>query len=315
MKWFGRALLGVGGVAGIAALAGIGGSGWLPAFDWMAPTRIEREVAARGAAAPRVVLLISIDGLAPRVLERASAPTLRRLAREGSAAALATTVVPSRTLPAHTSMVSGVPPKTHGVTWNRYQPWSRIQVPTLFTVCRERGLRCGLFAGKRKFAHYAEQESGVERYAYGESAGEVLDAALAYLRERAPDFAMIHLAEVDRAGHERGWGSPRQRASIAAIDAQLAAFLAEAASRLARPLSLLVTADHGGHGTTHGSDRSEDVQIPWIAWGDGVPRGAPSGPVHTVDTASTVLTLLGAPVPEDWTGRSWFPREGSPQPP
>ena len=33
--------------------------------------------------------------------------------------------------------------------------------------------------------------------------------------------------------------------------------------------SIIVTADHGGHGRDHGSDRLEDVTIPWIAWGRG----------------------------------------------
>jgi len=32
---------------------------------------------------------------------------------------------------------------------------------------------------------------------------------------------------------------------------------------------LIITADHGGHDTTHGSSMPEDMTIPWIASGPG----------------------------------------------
>jgi arylsulfatase A-like enzyme len=45
------------------------------------------------------------------------------------------------------------------------------------------------------------------------------------------------------------------------------------------------------------------VTIPWIAWGRGVKIGELSGSiVRTVDTASTVLWLLGVAEPTDWQG-------------
>jgi arylsulfatase A-like enzyme len=197
-------------------------------------------------------------------------------------------------------MLSGVPPEVHGVEWNRYQPWRHVTVPTLFSVCRVERLRCGLFAGKRKFAHFAEDEAGAERYAFGASAREVLDLARAHVAERDPDFVMIHLAEVDLAGHDAGWGSPAQLAALREVDARLGEFLA--ALPAGRPLRVLVTADHGGHGTRHGSDQPEDVRIPWIAWGDGVAPERLAGPVSTLDTAPTVLAWLGVPAPAGFVG-------------
>ena len=68
--------------------------------------------------------------------------------------------------------------------------------------------------------------------------------------------------------------------------------------------SLIVTADHGGHGTNHGSDDPRDVTIPWIAWGQGVKDpGAMEGAVQTMDTAATALWLLGVSEPSNWTGQ------------
>jgi hypothetical protein len=286
-----RSLLG--GVALVLLLAVLL---WAPICDWMAPRRIDAPPGAAHRPAPRTVLLVSIDGLAARVLEEAEAPFLRRLAREGSAARRAETVVPSYTLSAHTSMLSGVGPGIHGVGWNRYEPWrGEIPVPTIYSVCADRALRCGLFAGKRKFAQFAAHEAGIDRYAYASSGAGVLAAALEYLRERAPDFALLHLPEVDWRGHDVGWSSRAQLEAIAQLDAQLAEFTEAARAALGRPLALIVTSDHGGHGTSHGSDLPDDLRIPWIAWGDGVAPGQRLGRVGIADTAPSVLSLLGIP--------------------
>jgi len=67
--------------------------------------------------------------------------------------------------------------------------------------------------------------------------------------------------------------------------------------------TVIVTADHGGHDYNHGSDDPRDVTIPWIAWGQGVKAGELQGvSVRTMDTASTVLWLLGLEEPADWLG-------------
>ena len=276
-------------------------------YDAAAPERIDREASSPRMRAPRQVLLISIDGLAPWVLAKVEAPTLERLAREGAAAREARTVDPSLTMPSHTSMLSGVPVETHGVRWNRYQPWSVIEQPTVFDVCADRSLACGLVAGKKKFAHFAENEPGVERYVWGESTSRVLDAATAYLRERDPDFVMIHLAEVDLIGHGTEWGSDEQLAVIASIDMQLGRFLADAGEVATRPLTVLVTADHGGHGTSHREKRPENWTIPWIAWGDAAPKGTHLGKVSIADTAPTVLALLGQAGALDVPARALLP--------
>ena len=54
--------------------------------------------------------------------------------------------------------------------------------------------------------------------------------------------------------------------------------------------------------TSHGSDDPRDVIIPWIAWGRGVHAGPLAGEIATIDTASTVLWLLGVGEPDEWDG-------------
>lgn len=280
---------------------------YLPLFDAQAPEHLEHASAAVHRPATHRVVLVSIDGLAPRVLAHTPTPTLSRLAREGLAASHALTVVPSITMTSHTSMLSGLPPEAHHVTFNRYQPWSRVSVPTLFSACPAAGLRCGLFAGKRKFAHFAEHEPGVERYVFAPEAAGVLAAAAAYLEERDPDLVVVHLAEVDLAGHQSGWDSGVQRTALTGVDALLGAFLGALCRHAERPTAVLVTSDHGGHGTNHGSDLPEDRDIPWILWGDGIAPGV-LPEVSTLDTAPTLAALLGLPADPAWVGAARAPQ-------
>src|SRR5690606_13824330 len=94
-----------------------------------------------------------------------------------------------------------------------------------------------------------------------------------------------------------GWAVDRIDAGVARI--------MEASDRAfgAGNYTLIVTADHGGHQRTHGTDQDVDMRIPWIVWGKGaVPGAAVTDPVNTMDTAATVAWLLGAAGPPDWAG-------------
>src|SRR5690606_32737904 len=83
--------------------------------------------------------------------------------------------------------------------------------------------------------------------------------------------------------------------------------LVTAASQAFGPdgFTLILTADHGGHGRDHGSDDPRDVTIPWVAWGRFVDGSGTltDRQVHTTDTAATVLWLLRVAPPAGATGR------------
>src|SRR5262245_10961319 len=65
------------------------------------------------------VILVSIDGLRPDAIAKFEAKTLNQLMREGSYTLSASTILPSKTLPSHTSMLTGQPPAIHHVSWNK----------------------------------------------------------------------------------------------------------------------------------------------------------------------------------------------------
>ncbi|HEU4724296.1 MAG TPA: ectonucleotide pyrophosphatase/phosphodiesterase [Candidatus Eisenbacteria bacterium] len=267
------------------------------------PTRFRANQVAERA------LIVSIDGLRPDVLLRADAPTIRGLMAAGSFTMWAVTTPVAVTLPSHTSMLTGVPPEKHGVTWNDDRPADRRvypKVPTLFEVARRAGRTTALAAGKSKFS--ALLKPGTLDLAMVPTNGEMADTAVAdtvahWIRTRRPQVIFVHLADVDLTGHEHGWGSSAQLASIAVADRCVGRLLAALeAGGLRDSTILLVTSDHGGAGTSHGRDDPRSRHIPWILAGPGIRRnleltGTKGLTVRTEDTFATLCELLGLDTP------------------
>lgn len=257
------------------------------------------------------VVLVSIDGLRPDAIARFEAPTLQRLIREGGYSLAAHTIFPSKTLPSHTSMLSGEPPEQHGVLWNdvRSAETDVVEFSTVFGTARAHGYRTAAFFSKAKFSPL--QQPGTLDYSqapggwFGRwSSDRTVADVRARLAEVRPNVLFVHLADPDQAGHESGWMSAAYGRAVTATDAALGRLLSEADKVYGEGhYSVIVTADHGGHGYDHGSADPLDVTIPWIAWGQGVRKGALDGvTIHTFDTASTVLWMLGVPKPAAWDG-------------
>ena len=279
--------------------------------------------ALSSSAAPRAehVFIISLDGGKPAAIEQSQMPALQRLVAEGAHTWTATTIYPSITLPSHTSMLTGVGPEKHHILWNSWVPCrGLVPVPTIFSEAKRAGFSTAMFVGKEKFRHLALTNS-LDDFNYGRAAavdvvksdggdGEVkhegtvfadkVAAEVAtYIIQHKPNLCFIHFADPDSAGHRFGWGSPQQLEALAKSDAALDVVVkAIETAGIADASVVIVSADHGGHGRTHGSKNPEDMEIPWIAWGKGVKRGFTiTAPVTTCDTAASALWLLNVPGP------------------
>ena len=257
------------------------------------------------------VLLVSIDGLRPDAIAEYRAPTLSRLVKEGSYTLAATTILPSKTLPSHTSMLTGEPPDRHGVLWNTAfeDAPGTLKIPTVFGQARDHGYRTAAFFSKAKFSHL--QVPGTLDYSqapggwFGRwSAAETITAVEKHLATARPNLLFVHMPDPDNAGHAHGWMSAEYGRGVLAADKAVERLLKAADTAYGTgQYTIIVTADHGGHGKDHGTDDPFDIHIPWIAWGRSVLPGeiAPNT-VKTMDTASTVLYLLGVEKPERWAG-------------
>ncbi len=273
-----------------------------------------RDPAPQAWSAARVtphVLIVSIDGLRPDAIATFPAETLQRLVREGSFSLAATTIMPSKTLPSHTSMLTGQPPERHQVLWNTTMTAKAdlVELPTVFGVARSRGYRTAAFFSKSKFQPL--QQPGTLDYSqapggwFGRwSSDRTLADVERHLLTAKPNLLFVHFGDVDRAGHSRGWMGEAYGRAVDRVDTAVGRLLTIAdRSYGAGNYTLIVTADHGGHDADHGSDDPRDVTIPWIAWGRGVQGGELKGSaIRTMDTASTALWLLGVDEPADWMG-------------
>jgi predicted AlkP superfamily pyrophosphatase or phosphodiesterase len=268
-------------------------------------------------AAPRTehVFIISIDGGSPAVIDQSKMPVLKKLVKEGACTWNAHTVVPL-TLPAHTSMLTGVGTNQHKITWNSWVPTNgMVNFPTVFAAAKQAGLSTAMFVAKEKFRHLL-QTGTVDCFDYNRAASVVVlksdgggpdvkkegnvpanavaTNAAAYIVSHKPNLCFIHFADPDTVGHTFGWGSSEQRKAFADLDAGLSIVLmAIRKAGIARRSVVLISADHGGHGKSHSKGTPEDLAIPWIAWGQGVKKDFQIPvPVNNCDIAATALWLL-----------------------
>lgn len=257
------------------------------------------------------VVIVSFDGMRPDGMLQADAPTLHRVRAEGLFATNAETVGDSSTLPSHSSMLTGVEVREHGMTFDDFRPHRGfIRVPTVMYRAHDAGFATAMFVAKDKLRHMAIPGSLDVWSLPSYRCDRVARAAAEYLATARPGVTFIHFGEPDGAGHRRRWMSPDYLEAITRSDACFAQVLARVESRADRDRFLvIVTADHGGHGRRHGSHDPQDLHIPWVAWGARVERGDLTDPVRTTDTGVTALAALGLPIPAELTGhavaRAW----------
>ena len=249
------------------------------------------------------VLILSIDGLRPDAISLAPMPNLLKIMQTSAYSLTAQTVYPSVTLVAHASMLTGLCPSKHGVDWNDYIPENGYAKGTdLFDLAHAAGLETWVFVGKTKLKQITEPTSLTGFVKGSDRDSELTDQLIAEFPENF-GVLFVHFATVDGMGHEYGWLSPQQLSVAFRADESLGRILAELDRRNLRNETLvIITADHGGHETTHGSTMPEDMTIPWIASGPGIKPGPLTTTVHTMDTAATAAFALGLSIPPEWDG-------------
>ncbi len=268
--------------------------------------------ATRPAPPDRRVLIISIDGLRPDLLLRIDAPHIRRLITAGASTFWAHTVDESYTLPAHVSMLTGVVPERHGVTWNNHIEEAYPSVPTLFSLAKEASLTTALAVGKTKFVALTPPESLDWKFQpMNEPTADaaVAEQAVTILREHRPNVLFVHFAAVDAVGHEHGWGSPRQREALVLADAAVGKVVAATDElKLNDSTLFLLTSDHGGAGRVHRPGDVRSRHIPWVAVGPGIRAGLDLTSysdltIRTEDTFATACSWLDLKLPPNIDGK------------
>lgn len=270
--------------------AGCGGGGFTPTA---VPTPVA--VVPTPPPSPKVAIL-SVDGLRADAFATAEVPEIRKLMARGVYTMRARTVLPAMTLPAHTSMLTGVEPSVHKVLWDDYRPEKdALRPPTVFAIASAAGKRTVAVVGKEKLKTLALPGT-IDSFVLvsGQSDAEVANQAIVEAGVGF-DLLFVHLPDVDLTGHSQCWMSPAYLAAVEAADAAIGRIVAA----LPPQTTIIVTADHGGKDKTHGTEIPEDLTIPWVIAGPRVPaRGEMTRKVNQVDTAATALSVLGLKLPD-----------------
>ena len=255
-------------------------------------------------------------------------PTIDALVSRGAVFDEAVSVAPL-TLPAHTSLFTGLYPPHHGVRDNGDAPLDRSHT-TLAALLRARGFRTGAFVGSvvlsadrglsEGFDVYDDGSTGSERAPHRRSATEVIDRASAWIRslnEGASFFLWVHLYDVHAPQtppleFRRTYGD-RYEGGIAYVDSEIGRLLDVLRQRrLLDHTVQLIAGDHGESLGEHGEAQhgllvyDSTMHVPLIVAGPGVAPGRIRIPTSLVDILPTVCDLLHVPAPAG-DGRSLMP--------
>lgn len=264
------------------------------------------------------VLIVSFDGLRPDAIEAANMETVLSLMENGAYTLSAQTISPSLTLPAHASMLVGTCPAKHIVRWNLYVPQNGYALGTdIFDLAKAADLRTVMVVAKEKLRQVTEPTSTdyfafIDKTDRIEDFSTVLRLALNQINEGF-GLMFVHFGEGDIEGHASGWMSRTQLGVYGREDRGLGSMIQTLKDKgLYETTLIIVTSDHGGHDSTHGTDLPDDMTIPWVISGPGIVPGELQTQVHTMDTAATAAFALGLPIPPDWDGIPVYEAFGMP---
>jgi predicted AlkP superfamily pyrophosphatase or phosphodiesterase len=255
-------------------------------------------------AADNVVLIV-VDGFRPDAIRQAKVPNIQGFIKSGCSTMKAQTVVPSLSLPAVTSMLTGLPVEQHGITWNEYEPMRGfLKAPTVFEIASFAAGKLGaVFLNKEKLLHVAKPDRGLlvqvcsvsDPTCNAQKIASSVMTAYKTSTEGKPSLFLIHFADPDSAGHEKGWMSRSYMQALESTDRAIGTIMKGFHELgLYKRTTFIITSDHGGHDKTHGTTSVEDMTIPWIASGPGIKSGCEiKSPVSLLDTAATIMRAIG----------------------
>ncbi|MEI6149161.1 MAG: alkaline phosphatase family protein [bacterium] len=173
-----------------------------------------------------------------------------------------------------------------------------------FDVAHDNGLRTGIWSGKSKFVLFQRSYSAtsgapdrtgpdngrdkidVDEVVSHISAADLTADFTTRMATNPFNFVFFHYQDPDTTGHSSGWSANPTSdfaTTLKEVDTQIGKILQMVAAdpALRDKTAVILTADHGGHGHTHGdTDNPLDYTIPFYVWGAGVAAG---GDLYTLN--------------------------------
>lgn len=260
---------------------------------------------ALGKPATGRVVIVLIDALRYDTSMNASImPTLDKLRSEG-AQAMMHSQVPSYSEPGYTTILTGAWPwlndgPAFNLDYGKIPTWTQ---DNLFSAAHRAGLKTAI-SGYYWFEELVPQaDVDLSFYTPGEDRKadvDVVNAALPWLKDNKTQLTLIHIDQVDYAGHHEGGPRSKNWTDAAKRADDLLTQIVSALNL--QKDTLLVISDHGQiDAGGHGGQDPICLKEPFVLVGAGIKPGD-YGDVNMVDVAPTLAALLGVNLPASTMG-------------
>ena len=307
MRRYRSLILGTLALLVIAALSALGAAGMMTSLiDYRSPLHANPPAPgpALGSPMTRKVVIVLVDALRlDTSLKTSLMPYLNELRKQG-ASAIMHSQPPSFSMPGYATILTGAWPDINDgppVNFN-FRSVVTFTQDDLFSAAHRSGLKTAI-SGYYWFQKLVPQTAvDASFYTQGEDAAADEDVMQAVPTILVGDysFVLIHLDQVDYAGHHQGGPlGPGWKAAARRADDLLREIVA--------PLdlsqdTLLVTSDHGQiDAGGHGGPEPINLLEPFVMVGVGVTPGQYPD-IQQVDVAPTVAVLLGTNIPASSQG-------------
>ncbi len=252
------------------------------------------------------IVIILLDGL--RVDTAANAtlmPELERLRNLGASATMISRP-PSYSEPGYATILTGAWPDINdGPAFNlEYGEIPALTQETIFSISKAANLTTAISAYYWFEELVPQEQVDLSFYTPGEDSEAdraVVDAAMPWLKDSSFNLLIIHLDQIDFAGHYEGGGISSRWDEAASRSDHL---LAELAATIdLSTTTLLVFSDHGHiDAGGHGGHDEITLEEPFVAAGLGIIPGKYED-IQMVDLAPTIAILLGTSLPSSSEGK------------
>jgi hypothetical protein len=271
-------------------------------YSYRSPLRNTPPIAgeATGRLGTRSLVMVLVDGLRyDTSMNSAVMPYLNQLRSRGASAKMHSKP-PSYSQAGYTVLLTGTwPDLNDGPTINReYADIPSLTQDNIFADAHQSGLQTAISASNWFEKLVPQKDVTTSFYTAGEDRvadGEVLDAALVWLQEGKYQLVLIHLDQMDYAGHHSGGPiSENWNAAATTVDGLIKVI---ALNMNLNMDTLLIVSDHGhiNYGG-HGGQDAITLLEPFVLVGKGVIPGN-YGDVQMVDVAPTIAAILGTSLP------------------
>lgn len=267
------------------------------------------------------VVLIGIDGFSSKSLEYVDLPTIKSIMEDGSYTLTKRSVLPSSSAPNWASMFMGVPTEIHGYTqWGSQTPeipgyyeYEKNIFPTIFQILKQQKSNYTQgyvyeWEGMKYLADTLSFDYHEISQDYLDNKTRLADMACSYIQDSKPNMMAVIFASPDDMGHKYGFTSQEYYQDLLHVDNEIA--------RIIRAYKLLgifdktvfiITSDHGGIDKNHGGVTLDEMETPFIIYGNGLKKGYKiEGLMMQYDIAPTIADIYGVEIPDIWRGKSIY---------